>query len=604
VSAYFTNPSRPVLAAPTVAALRSEPSALLSAGMLAIFSTIGAGALFTKGVYFDPLSVDADDGATVFKPDDIGGGAAGRWKTHPGLSGSAGGSDFSAPVARVNWATGNDPVPAVLCGFSVDRGAVAGVERDRAAILWDETTGTMNVAFSSTDDTALTSTFIPLVAGSFATKAGSASIAGAIRLYQNETITAKIGANTWDLAVGTNLGDAAFGSADWTTASLNANGDVTVTSRVGNVYARGGHFYVYDTSGVTQLLDASVGGGYLNVAGRVRAYNGATLVFDADVTSAVVQANAALRAYDPTGTTKYFDASSTEVLALKAGVGTGTTVGLALRNTTAAAGTVQRSPTFVREGHALVAGVDSTYLWEEQFIPVSNSAARFLARRSSNNGAAWSTSWEFTTSTPLQFVEALIVPGAFACSSGGGYFFDGDYSGMFRGGSGDLQLIARAATMAMLLRSPTTSAGVASFRLYASGGTRGADEDLVEYGDVAAGFTRRAGIRGDGTYAGPAWRDGGAQVANYTTKAREVVLLDPSGGAFDFTLPDATTCARQQIKAICTAVSANVVTLKTTGGQTINGSASGALTLGNAGTLESGLFTSDGTNWRFERIAT
>lgn len=53
-----------------------------------------------------------------------------------------------------------------------------------------------------------------------------------------------------------------------------------------------------------------------------------------------------------------------------------------------------------------------------------------------------------------------------------------------------------------------------------------------------------------------------------------------------------------------TAVSANVATLKTTSGQTISGSASGALTLGNAVSLETGLFTSDGANWWFERSST
>jgi hypothetical protein len=41
----------------------------------------------------------------------------------------------------------------------------------------------------------------------------------------------------------------------------------------------------------------------------------------------------------------------------------------------------------------------------------------------------------------------------------------------------------------------------------------------------------------------------------------------------------------------------NVVTLLTTGGQTVSTAASGARTMGNAVTLETWTFTSNGTNW-------
>ena len=85
---------------------------------------------------------------------------------------------------------------------------------------------------------------------------------------------------------------------------------------------------------------------------------------------------------------------------------------------------------------------------------------------------------------------------------------------------------------------------------------------------------------------------------------RERVPLDVSGGAFDFTLPTAVGCAGQQIKAYMTAASVNVATLKTTSAQTISGSASGALTLGNNVSLETGLVTSDGASWWLERSST
>jgi hypothetical protein len=79
VSAYFKLPARPVLFAPTVAALRAEPSALLTNGMPAIFSTAGAGGNFADLAWYDAISTAADNGTSVWKPDDKGALDPGRW---------------------------------------------------------------------------------------------------------------------------------------------------------------------------------------------------------------------------------------------------------------------------------------------------------------------------------------------------------------------------------------------------------------------------------------------------------------------------------------------------------------------------------------------
>lgn len=622
MSAYFTAKARPVLSVADGAALRAEPSGPLAIGQLAVFS--GAGATFFHIARYNPSSLGIDDGVNYWQPNDILGPTPGRWEIFGSdlptadvyVKRDAGGgiagfssADFVAPVAHVNWATGaNDPVPAVLCGISVDRGSIAGVERNRPGLFWNETPAEFAVAYDTAGDDTTISTYAPIRVGGLFSGAGGPAV-GFLRMVEDELANVKIAASTYRLFAGLSAGGGslAFGDSASPATTLDAGNDVTITSRLSSVYVRGGHFYVYDAGGVTQLLDASTGGAYLNVVGRLRAYNGATLVFDADVGSAVVQANGALRAYDPTGTTKYFDASSAEVLALKMGVLTGTTVGFAVRNTSPATAldTVQRSPTTEREAHAWIGGADVKFLFRDYLVPTTSTTYRYVFERSLDGGGSWSEAMRITNSTPTQFVGAVLASSGFALSSNGGFFFDADYSGMFRGGTGELQLFNRATATGFLLRSPVTSAGVPAFRVYANGATRGEDEDLIEFGDVAAGFVQRASVRGDGTWNGPVWRGASAvaKTANYTAKAREIVYLNPTGGVFDFTLPTAVGVAGQSIKAVMVALSANVVTLKTTGGQTISGAASGALTAGNNATLEIVLFTSDGANWWFERTA-
>lgn len=291
----------------------------------------------------------------------------------------------------------------------------------------------------------------------------------------------------------------------------------------------------------------------------------------------------------------------------KAGIATTKTTGLLVQNNTAGivGTTVQISPSLVFEAHARVSGADATHLIRLTEITNTSGNPSLLIEYSTDGGSTWSTAFTWYAATPGQFVAALAAFTYVCTGAATGYQFDADASGMFRGGSGDLQLLARAATLAMLLRSPVTSAGIAAFRLYASGGTRGAGEMLVEFGDVAAGFTLRAAIMGDGSYNGPlSVVTATPKTGDYTAVARDEVWLDATGGAFDFTLPTAAGAAGKHIIAHMTAASANVVTLKTTGGQTISGSASAALTLGNAVSIETARFSSDGSNWWLERSST
>lgn len=80
----------------------------------------------------------------------------------------------------------------------------------------------------------------------------------------------------------------------------------------------------------------------------------------------------------------------------------------------------------------------------------------------------------------------------------------------------------------------------------------------------------------------------------------QIVLLDPSGGAFNETLPTAIGFLRRYtLKAISTNM--NVATLLTTSAQTIDGYASGVVTVG--GVSSPAMYSildliSDGSNWR------
>lgn len=121
-------------------------------------------------------------------------------------------------------------------------------------------------------------------------------------------------------------------------------------------------------------------------------------------------------------------------------------VALLLQNATAsdATNTVQEPGTVLYEGHVRVSGSDKTY------------RVRISARwRTSGNldiyvekdlgAGSYSTAFLFTTLTAGNFVQALQCSGLSATLGTVGFQFDADGAGMFRGGSGGLQLISHAA---------------------------------------------------------------------------------------------------------------------------------------------------------------
>lgn len=297
MSAYFKADARPVLSVLDAAEIRAEPSALLRTGTLAVFSSPG---LFRVLAEYDEVSTVTDDGTTVWKPDDKGVLDPGRWTIFGGESGGAhtyvkrkvDGSidgltaDFSNPFVRTNYDVGpNDPVPAVLCGHSVDRGAILGVERDRAALVWDEPNQMWNIAFTQVDDTAFGAHLPVRVAGLYSRDFGAN---GFIRLNEDDAISVKVAAATHDLAKGTAAGVAHFGSATFPSARLEADGDVLIRSVNADVELRTRELQIFDAAGANQLLVANPSGDFFRVIGDLEAYNGASPIFFVDVSASML----------------------------------------------------------------------------------------------------------------------------------------------------------------------------------------------------------------------------------------------------------------------------------------------------------------------------
>jgi len=90
------------------------------------------------------------------------------------------------------------------------------------------------------------------------------------------------------------------------------------------------------------------------------------------------------------------------------------------------------------------------------------------------------------------------------------------------------------------------------------------------------------------------------KTTTYTVLATDqVVLVDAASGAFNLTLPTAVGFKRSYtLKSITT--NSNLVTLLTTSAQTVDGNASGAITLGaigGAATYNAMIVVSDNANW-------
>lgn len=78
--------------------------------------------------------------------------------------------------------------------------------------------------------------------------------------------------------------------------------------------------------------------------------------------------------------------------------------------------------------------------------------------------------------------------------------------------------------------------------------------------------------------------------------ADDVVLVDPTGGAFDVTLPNANVLTGRRVQVKRTTTSANAVTVKSGGGTIDNVAAATGIALAG-GTLASISVVSDGANW-------
>jgi len=104
--------------------------------------------------------------------------------------------DIADRVIHVNSSTGaNDPVPTLISGLAVHRGAVAGVARDHADIVWDEPNSRWNFAYNTGgDDTTLGAD----LAVKLSTLQASANIR---QLTNNSTFSGRNAANNADVEV-------------------------------------------------------------------------------------------------------------------------------------------------------------------------------------------------------------------------------------------------------------------------------------------------------------------------------------------------------------------------------------------------------------------
>jgi hypothetical protein len=152
---------------------------------------------------------------------------------------------------------------------------------------------------------------------------------------------------------------------------------------------------------------------------------------------------------------------------------------------------------------------------------------------------SWSIAFRWTGSTAGQFTSALEST-AFSANYNDGFFFDSTFNRLCQGGSNDLQLIATVASLALLLRSATSTSGHAGFRLWNNVSARGAAQALVEVGD-AASFTRRAAIMGDGVLESPELHfDAVVKTGSFSASIATTYLVNLSGSDITATIPAAS----------------------------------------------------------------
>ena len=272
--------------------------------------------------------------------------------------------------------------------------------------------------------------------------------------------------------------------------------------------------------------------------------------------------------------------STLPVVAQVDAVGTGTTAGLSAKNATVTtSGQVQRSPRIEMTGRAFVSGADTAFAGYLQLIPTTGGNYRITFSRLIN--VTESDAGYFTNSTPGQFVGALAASSGFASLSNGGFFFDSDYSGLFRGGSGGLQVISRATGDYLLIRSPVTPGSTEAIRIYLNGGDWSASQTMLTIGDmVAAAWNQLIAIKGDGVIEAPTMHvDATVKTADFTATLWTSHMVDLSGAAIAPTIPAAAAanagCELEIVQTV--AGTANLVITP------VSGNVEGAATLTIAG---------------------
>jgi hypothetical protein len=93
--------------------------------------------------------------------------------------------------------------------------------------------------------------------------------------------------------------------------------------------------------------------------------------------------------------------------------------------------------------------------------------------------------------------------------------------------------------------------------------------------------------------SGGNWNVTAVKTSAYTAVIGDLVLVDPTGGAFTVTLPTAVGVSGRSIRIFNNTASTTAVTVATTSSQTINGGATATMNTAHAGKD----FTSDGANW-------
>lgn len=193
--------------------------------------------------------------------------------------------DIADRVIHVNNSSGDDdPVPALVTGMSVHRGAVGGVFRDHASIMWDEPNSRWKLAFNTEGDDMSLGSYLDLqlddlfaarVAINVASFSGSEKlrVSGDARIEGKLTVTGSLDPTDLVLSGGGTAHFVQFGAGE--TAPVSASGTARLVfdetagtmkvsvsggaySQVGSVTGSGTSGKVPKFSGTQSLADSAI----------------------------------------------------------------------------------------------------------------------------------------------------------------------------------------------------------------------------------------------------------------------------------------------------------------------------------------------------------